>query len=312
MKAYVFDPLWPSLISTDNQEHLKVNGVQVVNVTTGSALSDCPDLFADTDDKILAINPDYVGWKLPANAFDRIQNLKCIITQSTSFGWVDTEFAKVNNIPVCNIRNFSTDAVAEWAVMMMLNVVRRIPLLIKDGFPLNYASDFQTYQGMNLKDKTAGIIGLGNIGQAIATRCAGMGMRVQYWNRMPKQTEFEYQELQTILLESDVIFPTMADNDETNHLITDDMLQAIKPGAIFISVVHQYNAHPLLLDMVKNNRLFGYGFEADPAAFNTFDGNVWAAPKYAWCTDGSMRKAMDLFVKAIANAACGHFPTRVN
>lgn len=196
--------------------------------------------------------------------------------------------------------------------MMMLNVARKVPLMIKDNFPLNFGSDFQTYQGMNLKGKKAGIIGLGNIGTAIAARCQGLGMDVSYWNRSSKNNTYTASELKTLLTQSDVIFPCIADNDETKKIITDDMLRSIRSDAMVISLVHKYYNHHLLIDRVAKNDLYGYGFEAEPASFLKYTGNVWAAPAYAWCTDGSLRSAMDLFVEAIVNAAQGRYPHQVN
>ena len=311
-RIFVFDPLWSGLLSAENKQDLNRAGCEITHIAKGSSLAECPELFSDKADKVLAINPDYVGWKLAAAQFQDIKNLRCIITQSTSYGWIDTEFASSKNIAVCNIRNFSTDAVADWAIMMMLNLARRIPLLIKAGFPLNFDSDFVTFRGINLKGKTAGIVGLGNIGAAIAERCAGLGMRALYWNRSAKYTPWIRADLTEIFSSADVVFPCLADTPQTKEIITDQMLGKILPSAMMVSIVHKSYNHALVLDQVKNNQLFGYGFEASAQSFQQYPGNVWAAPAYAWCTDGSMRKAMDAFVDAIVQAANGRYPNRVN
>ena len=312
MKAFVFDPLWQQLVSSVHKEKLNNAGIELSVTTEIKELKANKDLFSGQGSKILAVNPDYVDWSLPADAFKDISGLKCIITQSTSYGWIDTNYAKSHGIAVCNIRNFSTDAVADWAVMMALNVVRKVPLLIKEKFPLDFAGDFSKYQGMNLKGKTVGIVGLGNIGQAIAERCQGLGMNVIYWNRSPKETAWKKADLQELFKTSDIIFPCMADNEQTHQVITDDLLKSIKQSAILSCIAHKYYNHELVLQRVKSGELYGYGFEADPAKFDTYQGNVWAAPAYAWCTNGSMEKAMDLFVEAMVNASAQKYPTKVN
>ena len=86
----------------------------------------------------------------------------------------------------------------------------------------------------------------------------------------------------------------------------------MKKTTLFISIVHDMFDESLILDMVKKKELFGYGFEATPASFNKYDGNVWAAPAYAWATDGSMNNAMAKWIDNILNAAIGKFPNRVN
>nr|MBP7760819.1 hypothetical protein [Candidatus Saccharibacteria bacterium] len=255
---------------------------------------------------------DYMGWKLTSDDYKGIPNLKAILGAATSFSWIDTTYAAKNNIPVCNIRNFSTEAVSEWAVTMLFNVARQVPRLIKDGFPLDFDKDFMKYRGVELKGKAAGVIGLGHIGGAIAERLQGLGMNVVYWSKSPKDSGYERQELADLFATADVIFPTMALNDETKTLITPELLTTMKPSAIFISVVHELFDEQVVLDMVKNGKLFGFGFEADPASFNKYEGNVWAAPAYAWVTDGSMNNSMSKWVENMVNAAKGEFPNRVN
>ena len=313
MKAFVFDPLWQGLLTTEHKTVLASAGVDVILTEEQAPLSENKALFDGIEPRILAINPDYVGWTLPTEAYKNIPNLKGIITASTSYGWIAPEEANRKNIPIINIRNFSTDAVADWAVMVMLNLARKIPLLLKNDFPLNFGSDFQTYQGMNLKGKKVGIVGLCNIGHAIAQRCHGLSMDVHYWSQSPKKAAYPLVDLNTLFRESDVVFPTMADNEETKTIITDAHLSSMKPTSMFVSIVHKYYNHALLLKRVEEGSLSGYGFEDEkPGMFHTYRGNIWAVPAYAWCTSGSLRRAMDLFVQTIADAASGRFPNQVN
>lgn len=312
MKVFVFDPLWPQLLTAEHSQLFRKLDVEIILATKSAPLHDCKNLFSGTEPRVLAINPDYVHWALPAEDFKDIPQLKAIITASTSYGWIDTKFAAAQQIPVINIRNFSTDAVADWGVLMMLNLARKIPLLLKNDFPLNNGSDFQAYQGISLTEKKVGVIGFGHIGQAFAQRCHGLGMEVHYWNRSPKQTTYSFLELVSLFKECDVIFHCLADNEDTKAIITDDMLGTIKPEAIFLNIAEKNYNHKLLLERVANQTLFGYGFEDGPNCFNKYTGNVWAAPAYAWCTNHSLQNAMNAFVLAIANAAQGNFNDRVN
>ncbi|MDQ3159035.1 MAG: hypothetical protein M3P98_02795, partial [bacterium] len=212
----------------------------------------------------------------------------------------------------CNIRAFNHQAVAEWAVMMMFNLARQTPKLIKDGFPLDFDKDFMKYRGIQLRGKTAAIIGLGNIGSAIAERCAGLGMNVVYWSRSSSDDNYEKLPLEEVLKTADVIFPATAKNNETLSLISDEMIRTIKKEAIVVDVVHAVFNHQLLLDMVSSDDLFGYGFEGEPKEFAKFEGNVWAAPAYAWATYESMYNSVVKLVDNIVSASKDEFPTRVN
>jgi phosphoglycerate dehydrogenase-like enzyme len=312
MKAFIFDPLWDELITDDLLGKLKASGIEPIVTKEIAPLSDCTALFEGDDERILCLNPDYVSWKLAADDYKNIPNLKAILGAATSFSWVDTSYADDKQIPVCNIRNFSTEAVAEWAITMLVNVARQTPRLIKDDFPLDFDKDFMKYRGVELHGKTVGIIGLGNIGSAIAKRCAGLGMKVTYWSKSPKESDYQHTELAELFANSDVIFPTMALNDETKNLITPELLGSMKPSTMFISVVHELFDEQLILNMVKNGKLFGFGYEASPSTFSTHVGNVWAAPAYAWVTDGSMANSMTKWVENMVDATNGKFPNKVN
>ena len=312
MKAFIFDPLWDNLITDELSNQLKNSGLELVITKNIAPLSDNKALYEGSEERILCINPDYVGWKLSSDDYKNIPNLKAILGTATSFSWVDIAHANKANIPVCNIRNFSTQAVAEWTVAMMFNVARQTPRLIKDNFPLDFDKDFMKYRGVELQGKTAAIIGLGNIGSAIAQRLRGLGMNVVHWSKPAKQSEYEYRDLPELFATADVIFPTMALNDETKNLITSELLTSMKPSAMFISIVHEMFDEQLILDMVKNGKLFGFGYQTSPASFNKHEGNVWAAPAYAWVTDGSMHNVMVKWVENMVNASQNSFPNRIN
>ncbi len=197
-------------------------------------------------------------------------------------------------------------------MMMMFNLARQTPRLIKDGFPLGFDKDFMKYRGVQLMGKTAGIIGLGNIGSAIAERCAGLGMNVVYWSRASTNEAYKKLPLEEVLATADVIFPATAKNEETVSLINDDMIRTMKKEAMVVDIVHAMFNHQLLLDMVAAGDLYGYGFEGEPQDFTKFEGNVWAAPAYAWATYESMYNSVVKLTDNIVSATKGDFPNRVN
>ncbi|MDO8265814.1 MAG: NAD(P)-dependent oxidoreductase [Candidatus Saccharibacteria bacterium] len=312
MKAFIFDPLWDELVTEDLLAKLSSENIEIIVTKDKLALSDCKVLYEGDDERILCINPDYVDWNLKEEDYKDIPNLKAILGAATSYQWIESSFADKNNIPICNVRNFSTQAVAEWAVTMMLNLARRIPLLIKEDFPLDFDKDFMKYRGIELKGKTVGIVGMGHIGEAIAERCAGLGMSVRYWSENTKSDRYEYCDLEKLVSESDVIFPAMAINDDTKKVLSNDLLATLKGQAILVSIVHGLFDENFILEQVKSGQLFGFGFEAEPKSFRKYEGNVWAAPAYAWTTKESMNNSMEKWVENMVNAARGSFLNRVN
>jgi len=312
MQAFIFDPLWDKLVTEDLKNRLKNAGIETIITKEIAPLTDCRALYEGGEERLLCVNPDYVNWRLTPDHYKDIPNLKGIFGAATSFSWIDSSYADEKGIPICNIRGFSSEAVAEWATMMMLNVARQTPRLIKDGFPLDFDRDYMKYRGIEVHDKTAGIIGLGNIGKAIAKRCAGLGMSVMYWSQNSRVNDYTYEELPSLLREADVIFPVLAVNDETKKLVTPELLGTIKSSAMVIDIVNELFEHEPLIERVKAGTLYGLGFEAQPGVFNEYEGNVWAAPAYGWVTDNSMYGTEEKWVENMVCATRGEFPNRVN
>ena len=312
MKAFIFDPLWDDLATDDLLKKIKNNGLEIFVKKDIAPFSECKELFEGNEERLLCLNPDYVSWNLQSNDYKDIPNLKAILIASTGFEWVEQDVANERNIPICHIVNFSTQAVAEWAVMMMFNLARQTPRLIKDDFPLDFDKDFMKYRGVQLRGKTAGIIGLGHIGCAVAKACIGLGMEVIYWSRSSTNDAYTKVSLEELMSNADVIFPTAAKNPETLALITDDHIKSMKKSAMLVDIAHGLFDQDKVLSMIAEGNLFGYGFEGKPGDFKKYEGNVWAAPAYAWTTYESMHNSIVLLIDNMVSAANKEFPNRIN
>jgi lactate dehydrogenase-like 2-hydroxyacid dehydrogenase len=172
--------------------------------------------------------------------------------------------------------------------------------------------DFIKYRGVQLKGKTAGILGLGNIGGAIAEACKGLGMNVVYWSRSSTNESYKKVALAELIATADVIFPATAKTPETLALITDEHIDSMKKSAILVDIAHGLFNREKIIGMVARGDLFGYGFEGAPNEFTKLQGNVWAAPAYAWATFESMRDSMERWVDNMICATRNEFPMRVN
>lgn len=266
-----------------------------------------PELQTE-EEKILALDPDSVNWHFGKEEVDSIRGLRAICLQTTSFSWVDKEYCASKGIPVTNLRGFSTEAVAEYALGMLIQVMRKFPLVLKNEFK----QDCVKHQGRELRGKRVGIVGLGTIGKRFAELCSGMGMEVMYWSRASEDERFKKVSLPELISSCDVVFPGLAQNEETKALLSDELLSTMKSSAVFVSVVHQLYNHDLLLRMVKENKLHGYAFEEENADPRKYDGNVFAVPSLAWATAESMKKNGEQWIEAMLHAVKGEYPTRIN
>jgi phosphoglycerate dehydrogenase-like enzyme len=106
--------------------------------------------------------------------------------------------------------------------------------VIQDG----WKTDFEKYRGIELSGKKAGIIGLGRIGTRIAEMTRAFGMETLYWSRSTRDSRFAYLELVDLMRESDVLFYTLAKNDETLHILSPELLTYLKKTVLFVSIAH--------------------------------------------------------------------------
>jgi phosphoglycerate dehydrogenase-like enzyme len=271
-------------------------------------MQDVAEIYDGDEDRIVAIDPDFCSSKVENEDLVKIPHLKAVCLQTTSFSWIDTNFLKSKRIPVMNLRGFSSEAVAEWAFLMTLNVARKIPLVVQNGWKYNY----NDHTGIELKGRKAGIIGLGSIGTRIAELCKGFGMEVLYWSKNTKDERFEYVELDELMKNSDVILPAVAQNEDTQSLITDEMLLSMKQDAIFVSIVHKIYNHDLLLKLVEEGKVYGYANEEEDSKLSEIKGNIWTGLQLGWCTKESMTRNANQWAESIVKATSGDYSTQVN
>jgi len=306
MQIFIFSPNAKSLFN-DDQKNLLTSLGEVYYYDRIPEVSSIVELKS-IEEKVIALDPDACDWKTPNEELSIISNLKAVCLQTTSFSWIDSALFAAKGIPVTNLRGFSSVAVAEWAIMNALMLARKIPVVIKEG----WQEDFVRYQGVELRGKVAGIVGLGNIGTKIAEYCLGLGMEVLYWSRNSRDERFDYNELESLMKNADFVFPVVAQNKNTEGLLSDELLKAMKNSAVFVSMIHHVYNHDLLVDMISKGELFGYAFEEGAESFDKYKGNILATPSLAWATDGSMKRNAEQWIECIVKAVKGEFGNRVN
>jgi len=251
----------------------------------------------DDEEKILMVDPDWYNWDINANHLSKIKNLKGICLSTTAYDWIDLDYCKENNIFVCNIPKYSTDSVAEYAIFLMMCLAKKYPIQAKTDFKMDYSKYMLSTE---IRNKTAGIIGLGTIGTKIADLCNGLGMNVIYWNRSEKDNNYKRVDLETIFNEADFIFPTFATNEETKKLITDDLINKMNGNAL-INVINNpreiYN-HDLLIEKAEKEEI-SYAFElyGNEKKMYEYKGNIMATAPYAFFTKESIDRLVDIWCK---------------
>lgn len=166
--------------------------------------------------------------RIDAEVMDRCPDLRCISNVAAGLDNVDLEEARRRGITVCNTPGVLTEACADFTWALILGITRRLA----EGDRMMRAQAYPGWGplmmlGLDLHGATLGILGMGQIGQAVARRAAAFGMRVLPWIRGTS--------LQEVLAASDVVSVHLPLTGETRHLLDDARLRQMKPGAYLVN-----------------------------------------------------------------------------
>ncbi len=218
-------------------------------------------------DAILAQWEDVVDKELFDVAGD---SLKVVANFATSYDQIDISEAKRRGIIVTDTPSDSLfHATAEAAIALLLSIAKRITKL----YSLTSSNNLPEYSpigqmGVSIRNKTTGIVGMGNVGKKVAAIMHnGFTNTILYTSRSQKENEEQTLEAKKVELEelfkqSDFIFITILRNAETEHLITKELIQEMRPSSIFVSVSPpQMIDEEAVVDAVKSGKIYGAGLD---------------------------------------------------
>jgi glyoxylate reductase len=166
--------------------------------------------------------------------------LKIVANHAVGYDNVDVAEATRRGVPVSNTPDVLTETTADLAWALLLAAARRIPegdRFLRSRTPWIWGP--QMMLGMDLYGKTLGVVGFGRIGQAVARRASGFGMRVLYSNSSgPRETpgiNAQYREFDDMLKEADFVSINVALNDDTRHLFGEEQFRAMKRTAVLVN-----------------------------------------------------------------------------
>lgn len=206
---------------------------------------------------------------LPAEVLSKCPKLQFLNVAFTGLDHIDLNYCETHQIRVKNASGYATQAVAELAVGLMIDVLRQITRL--DG-SIRKGGIRGAFLGRELRGKTVGIVGTGAIGIRTAQLLQAFGCEVIAWSRT-QRTEvigmgISYVSLEDLMRRSDIISLHVPMTPETNGLISRELLSLCKPTAILINTargkVVDMNA---LADALRDGRMAGAGvdvYEKEP------------------------------------------------
>ena len=163
------------------------------------------------------------------------QQIELILMRCAGFNNVDLEMAEQLGITVLRVPGYSPEAVAEHAMALAMSVNRRIHKEYIKVRENNFS--LEGLMGINFYGRTAGIIGTGKIGMAMARICQGFGMHVIAYDKYPNPSlDFiEYKELEAVLRESDLLSLHCPLTTDNYHLINARTISMMKDQVVLIN-----------------------------------------------------------------------------
>jgi len=243
--------------------------------------------------------------------------LGVVANYAVGYDNIDVAACSRRGVAVANTPDVLTETTADQAFALLLAVARRV----REGHALVASGGWTGWQplqmlGQDVGGASLGILGLGRIGEAVARRAAGFGMRIRYHNRhrnhqAERSLGADYAPLDELLSESDVVSLHAPLTDQTRHIIDARALSLMKPSAILINT----SRGPLvdeaaLVEALKQERLWGAGldvFENEPGVHEGLPGlpNVVLAPHAGSATRATRTAMARLCAEAIAAVLSG-------
>ena len=284
-----------------------------------------------TDEPVDDIEVLLRGW-LSSEAFDRLlaraPRLAWVHSASAGVERALTPAARDRGLVITNARGVFSRPIAEYVLMMILAVSRRLPGLLE----LQRERTWQPLEGVELRDVTVGIVGLGSIGRAVGALATAFGCRVIAVRRRSEEgssataTDDESksfgevmldrvggpEQLPSVLGESDFVVLAAPLTPETQNMVDADALAAMKPGAWLINVARGGLVDDrALLNALQDGRIGGavldtFRDEPLPPTSPFYDlPNVIVTPHTSWSSGRVLDRSVELFCDNLRRYAAG-------
>ena len=288
------------------------------------ALGECEIYDRTPADKILerCMGADIVitnKTPLTRETLSQLSNLKYIALESTGYNVVDCACAKEMGVPVSNIPSYSTNAVAQLTFSLILEITNAVGIHSESVRNGDWSScpDFCYWRTplTELCGKTLGIVGFGQIGQAVADIAEAFKMNViavsGHETDQSHRKNFSWVDMDTLASTSDIISFHCPLTEKTTGLVNEEFISKCKDGAIIINTSRgPVVDDQALADALNSGKLRGAGLDVltvePPKADNPLLSakNCFITPHIAWAGFETRERLMSILeenVKAYLN-----------
>ncbi len=262
--------------------------------------------------------------RIDSRLLDAAPDLEIVANMAVGYDNVDLAAANERGVVVTNTPGVLTETTADLAWALLLAVARRVAeadRFVRAGRWTAWGPMLML--GTDVHGKTLGIVGLGRIGQAVARRAQGFGMRILYHQRRRAPADLEgslgaqYASLDDLLRAADFVSLHTPLTAETTHLIDRSALEKMKPTAYLINVARGAVVdEAALADALTSHRIAGAGldvFEHEPdvaPALRTLD-NCVSVPHIGSASLETRTRMALIAAENIVAVLSGHPPPNV-
>ncbi|MEO1562301.1 MAG: D-glycerate dehydrogenase [Pseudomonadota bacterium] len=252
-------------------------------------------------------------------------DLRLIANYGSGYDHIDVAAARKRGVMVTNTPGASADDTADMTLALILATMRRF----KEGSAVMQSGDWSgwsptAFLGQGLKGKSLGIVGLGRVGRAVATRAKAFGLDVHYHNRHRLHADTEamfdatyWPTLHSMLPEVDILSLNCPYTPDTYHMIGRAELDAMKPSGVVVNTSRgELLDEAALADVLEKGHLIGAGldvFEKDPDTERRLRNmpNVMLLPHMGSATMAARIAMGDHVIRNIRVFEDGHTPPSV-
>ena len=258
--------------------------------------------------------------KLTADIIKKADNMKIIARAGVGVDNIDLDAATEKGIMVVNSPESTSVTVAEHTMGLILSMARKISIAdksVKEG-----KWEKKNFMGVELRNKTLGVIGMGRIGSQVVNRCKAFGMDAMAYDpylpeEVAKQMGVDLTDLDTVLKNSDFITIHVPLTPETKHSISTEQFEIMKDGAYIVNCARGgIIDEEALYDALVNNKIGGAALdvyeEEPPKDSKLFElDNIVLTPHIAASTKEAQRDAAIIVADEIIDLANGKNPRNV-
>ena len=210
----------------------------------------------------------FIYSSLEDDVLEQFRGLQLIATRSTGWDHISGGFCRERGITVCNVPTYGANTVAEHVFALLLALSHHIV----EAADRTRRGDFsmQGLRGFDLRGKTIGVVGTGDIGRSVVEIAGGFGMEVLAFDLAPdeefaREHGFEYVDFGRLLAESDIVTLHVPLNEQTRHLLSYEEFDRMGQGTVLINTARGDVVHTkALLRALSEGNVAAAGLDVLP------------------------------------------------